>query len=321
MTIDNGFLIKSEIMTATTIKSNNNLSTKLINRLLNIKPLMAFAKTKARKMIVQRANLIGVNWEENVKNLQNHDWQTEIQTIENPDMTYPSYYLQSFHAYDKGNMSWDAAWELESAAYSVHSTIYSKTPQVDGDRNLRKSYHEVLKSEIPFNPENILDFGCGVGLSTFALQESYPDGNIAGLDLSPYFLAVANYQSKRKNQSINWIHSAAETTNLPVESFDLISAFLIFHELPQSAAKNIITSANKLTKKGGYFCIMDMNPQSENYRKMPRYVFTLLKSTEPYLDEYFSLDMESIFVQCGFSTPKIISISPRHRAIIAQKND
>jgi hypothetical protein len=54
---------------------------------------------------------------------------------------------------------------------------------------------------------------------------------------------------------------------------------------------------------------------------MPRYVLTLLKSTEPYLDEYFSLDMQSIFVHCGFSTPKIISISPRHRAIIAQKNN
>jgi ubiquinone/menaquinone biosynthesis C-methylase UbiE len=319
MTINKGLLIKNKIMTATTIKSDNNFSTKLINRLLKIKPLMEFAKSKARKMIIKRANLIGVNWNENVNNLQCHDWQKEIEMVENPDITYPSYYLQSFHAYDKGNMSWDAAWELESAAYSVHSTIYSKTPQLDGDRNLRNSYHEVLLSEIPSNPENILDLGCGVGLSTFALRETYPNSNISGLDLSPYFLAVANYQSQQKNKSINWIHSAAELTNLSEESFDLISSFLMFHELPQSAAKNIISSANKLVKKGGYFAIMDMNPQSDNYQKMPRYVLTLLKSTEPYLDEYFTLDISSVFVKFGFSTPKIISISSRHRAIIAQK--
>lgn len=319
MTIDKRLLIKNKIMTATTITSDNNFSTKLINRLLKIKPLMEFAKSKARKMIIKRANLIGVNWEENVNNLQRHDWQKEIEVVENPDITYPSYYLKSFHAYDKGNMSWDAAWELESAAYSVHSTIYSKTPQLDGDRNLRNSYHQVLLSEIPSNPQNILDLGCGVGLSTFALQETYPNSNISGLDLSPYFLAVANYQSQQKNKPINWIHSAAELTNLSEESFDLISAFLMFHELPQSAAKNIISSASKLVKKGGYFAIMDMNPQSDNYQKMPRYVLTLLKSTEPYLDEYFTLDISSVFVKFGFSTPKIISISSRHRAIIAQK--
>ncbi|BAQ62179.1 SAM (and some other nucleotide) binding motif:Generic methyl-transferase [Geminocystis sp. NIES-3708] len=306
-------------MNTTTSKLDNNFSIKLINGLLNIKPLMEFAKTRARSMIIKRANLIGVGWENNVKNLQNHDWQTEIQVVENPDITYPSYYLTSFHAYDHGNLSWEAAWELESASYSVHSTVYSKTPQADGDRNLRESYNQVLKSEIISNPENILDFGCGVGLSTFALQENYPQSNISGLDLSPYFLSVANYQSKIKNKSINWIHSAAELTNLPVKSFDLISAFLMFHELPQSAAENIILSANKLLKKGGYFGIMDMNPQSENYQKMPRYVLTLLKSTEPYLDEYFTLDIASVFEKCGFSTPKIIPISPRHRAIIAQK--
>ncbi|MGI0482279.1 class I SAM-dependent methyltransferase [Geminocystis sp. CENA526] len=306
-------------MTSTSIEPTKNLSTKLINGLLNIKPLAEFAKTQARKMIIKRAHLIGVNWEENVQNLQNQDWREEIKAIENPNIKYPPYYLTSFHAYEKGNMSWEAAWELESAAYSVHSTIFSKTPQQDGDRTLRNNYHEFLKTQIPSPPENILDIGCGVGLSTFALQETYPDSNISGLDLSPYFLAVAQHQAKLKGKSINWLHQAGEYNNLPHESLDLISAFLIFHELPQSAAENIISHSYKLLKKGGFFAIMDMNPQSENYKKMPRYVFTLLKSTEPYLDQYFSLDMDSVFTKCGFSTPKIVSISPRHRAIIAQK--
>lgn len=52
---------------------------------------------------------------------------------------------------------------------------------------------------------------------------------------------------------------------------------------------------------------------------MPRYVFTLLKSTEPYLDEYFSLNMESVFLDAGFEKPSIIPISIRHRTIIARK--
>jgi len=38
---------------------------------------------------------------------------------------------------------------------------------------------------------------------------------------------------------------------------------------------------------------MDMNPQSEVYAKMAPYILTLLKSTEPYLDEYFALRLNS----------------------------
>jgi hypothetical protein len=61
-----------------------------------------------------------------------------------------------------------------------------------------------------------------------------------------------------------------------------------------------------------------MNPQAEAYQKMPPYILTLLKSTEPYLDEYFSLDIEQAIVEAGFQTPTITRNSPRHRTIIAQ---
>lgn len=306
-------------MTVTTIKPQQDLSTKIINGLLGIKPLAEFAKSRARKMIIKRAYSIGVNWDDNVKTLQNHDWAKEIESLTNSRVQYPDYYLTSFHAYEKGNLQWDAAWELESAAYSVHSTVYSQTPQKDGDRILRTNYHQVLKEKLAFTPQNILDIGCGVGLSTFMLTEHYPKATITGLDLSPYFLAVANYQSRKKGKNINWIHAAAENTYFSPESFDLVSAFLVFHELPQLGAKNILQEASRILKTGGYFTMMDMNPQSEVYKKMPRYVFTLLKSTEPYLDEYFSLDIESVFEKAGFEKPSLTTISRRHRTIVARK--
>jgi len=306
-------------MQSNTIKSENSVTTTFINTLLNIKPLANFARSRARRMIIERANRIGVNWQENMTTLQNRDWSEDIKQVENFDLQYPDYYLKSFHAYDQGNLGWDAAWELESAAYSVHSTIFSKEPHISGDRTLRQKYHQVLQQEIEQNPSNILDMGCGVGLSTFALKETYSKAQILGLDLSPYFLAVANYQGKQKKYDLNWHHGKAEDTKLPPESFDLVSSFLMFHELPQDASRNILKEAHKLLKKGGYIGLMDMNPFSEVYKKMPRYVLTLLKSTEPYLDQYFSLDIEKELINSGFCEPKIVSLSPRHRAIIAKK--
>jgi ubiquinone/menaquinone biosynthesis C-methylase UbiE len=128
-------------------------------------------------------------------------------------------------------------------------------------------------------------------MSTFALQEIYPQAKITGLDLSPYFLAVAR-NSHKCNATINWVHAAAESTGLADASFDLISIFLVCHELPQSATKEIFVEMKRLLRPGGYLTIMDMNPNSEVYKKMPPYILTLLKSTEPYLDEYFTLDIK-----------------------------
>ncbi len=305
-------------MTATTTETEPGLASRLVNGILAIKPLAEFAKTRARNMMIERAEKIGVPWRENVENLRNHDWQSELFRIENPNLIYPEYYICSFHAYDKGNLSWQAAWEVESAAYTVHSTIYAKPPNAQGDSTLRQNYHNVLKEQISHAPQDILDVGCGVGLSTFALQDTYPQAKIAGLDLSPYFLAVANYHSRKRNAKIDWLHAAAENTDLPDASFDLVSSFLMFHELPQLAAKSIFAEARRILRPNGYFAMMDMNPRSLAFKKMPAYILTLLKSTEPYLDQYFTLDVAKELIAAGFEPPTISSISPRHRAIVTK---
>ena len=271
-------------MTGTTSQPKIGLASRLVNGLLQIEPLANFAKNRARKMTIDRAEAIGVPWRANVRQLSDRNWDRELQQVQNPQLQYPEYYLTSFHAYDTGNLNWKAAWEVESAALSVHAKIWS-SGDVNGDAMLRQSYHQILQQSVT-EPTQIADLGCGVGMSTFALQQTYPQARVTGIDLSPYFLAVARYRGEQQN--INWIHAAAESTGLPDNSFDLVSACLVFHELPANAAEAIILEAYRLLRPGGHLAIMDMNPQSAVFKKMPPYVFTLFKSTEPYLDQYFA---------------------------------
>lgn len=305
-------------MTAISTTNQLGLASRLVNNLLAIKPLANFAKSRARNMMIERAEALGVPWRENVRKLSQRNWEQELNAVTNPQLQYPDYYLCSFHAYEQGNLSWEAAWEVESAAYAVHSTIWSTG--AEGDAQLRQSYHQIIKQQLSIEPQNILDLGCSVGMSTMALQSTYPTAQLTGVDLSPYFLAVAEYrcQTQPVQKKINWLHAAAEATGLPESSFDLVSLCLVFHELPQTAARAIITEARRLLRPGGYLTIMDMNPQSQVYKKMPPYILTLLKSTEPYLDQYFSLDIAQAITQEGFNQPQIISNSPRHRTIVAQ---
>jgi ubiquinone/menaquinone biosynthesis C-methylase UbiE len=301
----------------TVVNTAPGLASRLVNKVLAIKPLANLAKHQARQMMIKRAEKIGVPWTKEVQALRSHNWENHLTQVQNPQLNYPDYYLRSFHAYEQGNLNWDAALEVEVAAYAVHAGIWSNAG-AKGDTMLRQSYHDILKSKIADEPRDILDLGCSVGMSTFALQKVYPQAKITGLDLSPYFLAVAHYRSHQRHAQINWVHAAAESTGLPAGSFDLVSAFLMFHELPQSATRQIFREARRVLRPGGYLTLMDMNPQSEIYGKMPPYILTLLKSTEPYLDDYFTLDIEQALVEAGFKAPIITSNSPRHRTVIAQ---
>ena len=303
-------------MTAT-VQTAPSFSSQLVNGLLAIKPLANLAKQQARNMMIKRAEKIGVFWHQEVQTLQKRDWEADLAQVQNPELVYPDYYVRSFHAYEEGNLGWEPAWEVEVAARAVHARIWPDAG-AQGDAQLRQSYHDILKRSLPEMPRDILDLGCSVGMSTFALQELYPQAKLTGVDLSPYFLAVARYRAIESHTNINWVHAAAESTGLPDASFDLVSAFLMHHELPQSASKQIFSEARRLLRPQGYLAIMDMNPQSEIFSKMPPYILTLLKSTEPYLDDYFTLDMEQALVEAGFTTPTITCNSPRHRTVIAQ---
>jgi ubiquinone/menaquinone biosynthesis C-methylase UbiE len=312
-------------MTAT-IKLTDRLVSQVVNSLLAVKPLANLAKHQARELIIKRAEAIGVAWRDDVKFLRSRggsealspQWEADLAQITNSDLQYPDYYLTSFHAYDRGNMSWDAAMEVEVAAYSVHAKIFAETGKT-GDTQLRQSYHDLIVKAFPTPPQAILDIGCSVGMSTFAMQEVYPDAQLTGVDLSPYFLAVANYRAQQQPAtSIKWVHAAGEDTGLPAHSYDLVSLFLICHELPQTATREIFQEAKRLLKPGGKIAIMDMNPESEIYAQMAPYILTLLKSTEPYLDRYFTLDIAQALIDAGFEAPTITPNTPRHRTVIAR---
>ncbi len=321
----------------------SSLITSTINGLLSVKPLATFAKNRARNMMMDRAETLGIYWRDEAKALRARAsfapgsvldpsiqdevhpiWEEELKAIANPNLTYPAYYTTSFHAYDEGNLGWLPATEVDVAARAVHARIWPAEDAragLAGDASLRESYHQVLKATLPAAPHNIVDLGAGVGMSTTTLQSTFPTAQLIGVDLSPYFLAIAQHvETQRINKApIRWLHAAAENTGLPDSSADLVSACLVFHELPTSAAEEILAEAYRLVRPGGHFAIMDMNPQSEVYRQMPPYILTLLKSTEPYLDQYFALDISKAFQAAGFSAPVITCNTPRHRTIVGKK--
>lgn len=48
-----------------------------------------------------------------------------------------------------------------------------------------------------------VDLGCSTGLSTLELHAAFPEAQITALDLSPYFIAVANHDQQQRQVCSN----------------------------------------------------------------------------------------------------------------------
>ena len=73
--------------------------------------------------------------------------------------------------------------------------------------------------------------------------------------------------------------------------------------------------AARLLKPGGVLMMVDQDPASSVLQRLPAAVATLLKSTEPYIEDYFGLDMSATLLQAGFRDLRITACDPRHRVI------
>lgn len=296
---------------------------RLVNVLINTKPLYALMKYQARQVLIKTAEKNGVPWRQIVQDLEQSQAKRYFAEIQNPHLDYPAYYQVPFHAYDAGNLCWQAAFEAEPATEAMALRVWKTetlTPEVAQAR-LRNSFLDVLGQYLPETIQTVLDIGCSIGISTLALharlQQLNPEVRTTGLDLSAYMLAVAKVRDPQ--QAIHWVHGKAEATGFADNSFDVVTLQFVLHELPNQATRDIFQECLRILRPGGCLAIVDNNPKSPVIQGLPPALFVLMKSTEPWSDEYYTFDVEQCLQDLGFEYLTTVPSDPRHRTIIARK--
>ena len=212
------------------------------------------------------------------------DWDVACRQFVAEDVSYPDYYQRDFHGIKDGYLS-----PVAPVTYDA-ITAFASSPNENWLR-------QQLIGQISSNPKQILDLGCGTGSSTLLLKRAFPDADVIGLDLSAYMLVMANRKAQSENLAIIWRQGFAEATAFPDASFDLVTASMLFHEMPPAISQAVIKEAYRLSRPSGQFLVLDGNQQ--RLRKTP-WLTQLFR--EPYSQQYATGSVEAWMQQAGFHT-------------------
>lgn len=288
-------------------------------------------KGSARNWFIKRAEIAGIPWKKSTEKYSEEYTMNELQSlkyrIENNSIEYPEYYLQPFHGYEEGNLEWKAAIEGEAATYSI-SANYWKNVSFDNAQkwlryNVSKNIHNYLRiCEIhPKYITHILDIGCSIGISSEYLANSFRHSKIHGIDLSPYFLAIASYRKSQNENNINYVHANAEMIPLKDESINMVCMNFILHEVPYLARMKIFKEIYRILKPDGILAILDLDPdklrENLDYNPFRKWAFEV---TEPHIYNYYQYNMVDSLESSGFDKIAVYKNDPLNRLWVGQKS-
>ena len=118
--------------------------------------------------------------------------------------------------------------------------------------------------ELKVLPDNILDFGTGVGNSIPFLAKYFPETNIHGVDVSEKSLALVR---KRFGSLGEFSLFDGELLPYPDELFDIAIAACVFHHIPFKEHVHLIQEISRTIRYGGIIMIYEHNP----YNPLTRY--------------------------------------------------
>jgi SAM-dependent methyltransferase len=147
----------------------------------------------------------------------------------------------------------------------------------------------------------IFEMGVSSGFHTLGLADAFPEAKISGCDVSRAMLEHAQRQANERGLEWTLYLGRAEDTRLPDGSFDLVSSFILLHELPTEVNVAFFAEAFRLLEPGGAVIMTDVPPYAAHDKLTAwRYDRSAQYGGEPYWREAGQLDTVQIARDCGF---------------------
>jgi SAM-dependent methyltransferase len=152
-----------------------------------------------------------------------------------------------------------------------------------------------------YQPQSILDLGCGAGHSTLPLADAFPEARISAADLGAPMLRYAAARAAALGYAIDFAQEDATSTSYPDASFDLIASTLLLHEMPRSAILALLRECYRLLKPGGIMIHHDLLRWPEEPYEAFMMGWTTRHNNEPYERASGTLEFAKECAAAGFN--------------------
>lgn len=163
----------------------------------------------------------------------------------------------------------------------------------------------VLDELPPRRFERILEVGASSGHYTTMIQDKFPDAQITGVDTSVRFLEQAQRVANEHGWPWRLRVAPGEDTGLPAGSFDLVTSYILLHEIPARVVRGVFAEAFRVLEPGGWLLMTDVTPFWAQDRMTEFWSFWMAQhGGEPYWRESASLKLDEVCREVGFVDAK-----------------
>ena len=147
-----------------------------------------------------------------------------------------------------------------------YNTILSEQLHFFEEDNDYFAKYKVIKTKslLKIPPKNILDFGCGIGRSTFFLKQEFPFSTVYGCDTSEKSLIEA----KKRVSSAHFL--MPDELHASKLQFDLIFVACVFHHVTPSERQLLMEKLIYLSKISTNIVVFEHNPFNPITRHLVR---------------------------------------------------
>ena len=153
----------------------------------------------------------------------------------------------------------------------------------------------------------IVDIGCGIGRLSTALAEVYPDAEVWGLDVGGPLVRYAHLRARELATPVHFAQRLAEDTKFADGSVDLVTAYILFHEVSPEAAVAICREVFRILRPGGVFDVTDFHTgrarSTDPYRRFMGWVDHVYNA-ERWSHQFVSVDFMETLRAAGFEVEK-----------------
>lgn len=169
----------------------------------------------------------------------------------NPDLQLPDYTRHEIHIQPGGYIG---------NPFAGHLYHYGTNGFYQG-RNFNDELHVGAAQKLPVPQDGkvlrILDVGTGIGQLAMALKERFPQAEVWGIDAGAPMVRYAHLRAVERSLDVNFSRRLGEDTQFPDNYFDIVTSYIMFHEVSPEGTRAMVKEAWRITRPGGIFYPID----------------------------------------------------------------